>query len=159
MSFYQTWINGHITYWTDIRPCLPIKDFSVVIFQYVSIARWRYRKKYPTLWQPRSCLRAQKHFALACLSAADSVSTVFCCFTSFILAVWYCEKMPSASGEQVSERKLYDLKEEAAKFFHNNRVPERLEEVLNSLFYEKPNDVYGRLVRKHVLFWVFLWIM
>lgn len=45
-----------------------------------------------------------------------------------------------------SNRRLYDLKEEAANFYQKNRVPERLEDVLNSLFYEKPNDVYGMLV-------------
>lgn len=40
---------------------------------------------------------------------------------------------------------MYELKEDAARFFAKNRVPEKLEKVLNSLFYEKPEDVFGRL--------------
>ena len=43
-------------------------------------------------------------------------------------------------------RELYDLKEKAAKFYSENGVPQKMEEILNSMFYENPNDVYGHLV-------------
>lgn len=45
----------------------------------------------------------------------------------------------------LSERELYDLKQEAARYYAKNKVPQKLEEILNSMFYEKPEDVYGRL--------------
>nr|XP_039263494.1 enolase 4-like [Styela clava] len=45
----------------------------------------------------------------------------------------------------MSEREFYELKQEAAKYYTKNKVPEKLEEILNSMFYEKPDDVYGRL--------------
>nr|CAB3242602.1 enolase-like protein ENO4 [Phallusia mammillata] len=38
-----------------------------------------------------------------------------------------------------------DLKQQAADFYAENKVPERLEEILNSMFFENPKDVYGRL--------------
>lgn len=42
-------------------------------------------------------------------------------------------------------RELYDLKERAAKFYDENGVPQKMEEILNSMFYENPADVYGHL--------------
>ena len=43
-------------------------------------------------------------------------------------------------------RELYELKERAAKFYAENGVPQKMEEILNSMFYDNPADVYGHLV-------------
>lgn len=39
-----------------------------------------------------------------------------------------------------------ELKKKAAEYYANNKVPERLEEILNDMFYEDPKDINGRLV-------------
>lgn len=44
-------------------------------------------------------------------------------------------------------RELYELKERAAKFYAENGVPAKMEDVLNSMFYDNPQDVYGHLVK------------
>ena len=43
-------------------------------------------------------------------------------------------------------RELYELKEKAAKYYAENGVPQKMEEILNSMFYDNPSDVYGHLV-------------
>ena len=43
-------------------------------------------------------------------------------------------------------RDLYELKEKAAKFYAENGVPQKMEEILNAMFYDNPPDVYGYLV-------------
>lgn len=43
-------------------------------------------------------------------------------------------------------RELYELKEKAAKYYAENGVPQKMEEILNSMFYDSPSDVYGHLV-------------
>ena len=43
-------------------------------------------------------------------------------------------------------RELYELKEKAAKFYAENGVPKKMEEILNTMFYDNPLDVYGYLV-------------
>ena len=45
-------------------------------------------------------------------------------------------------------RELYELKEKAAKYYAENGVPQKMEEILNGMFYENPDDVYGHLVGK-----------
>ncbi|XP_043911903.1 enolase 4 [Protopterus annectens] len=42
-------------------------------------------------------------------------------------------------------RDFYELKNKAAEFYRTNGVPQRIEEVLNAMFYEMPEDVYGYL--------------
>lgn len=44
------------------------------------------------------------------------------------------------------ERELFELKQRAMAFYEENGVPQRMEEILNSMFYDAPNDVYGHLV-------------
>jgi len=39
-----------------------------------------------------------------------------------------------------------ELKKKAAEYYSNNHVPERLEEILNKMFFEDPKDINGRLV-------------
>nr|XP_005995799.1 PREDICTED: enolase-like protein ENO4 [Latimeria chalumnae] len=53
-----------------------------------------------------------------------------------------------ASNSQVSKeaREFYELKQRAAEYYRTNEIPQRIEEVLNSMFYEKPDDIYGYLV-------------
>merc|ERR1711963_1227379 len=53
-------------------------------------------------------------------------------------------KMASAASND--PRELYLLKQKAAKYYEDNGVPIKMEEILNSMFYEDPNDVYGHLV-------------
>ncbi|XP_067321910.1 enolase 4 isoform X2 [Anolis sagrei] len=40
---------------------------------------------------------------------------------------------------------LADLKHQAVEYYRNNEVPQRLEEVLNTMFYQRPADFYGYL--------------
>ncbi|XP_077205998.1 enolase 4 isoform X2 [Paroedura picta] len=40
---------------------------------------------------------------------------------------------------------LTDLKHQAAEYYRSNEVPQRLEEVLNTMFYLRPPDFYGHL--------------
>lgn len=54
--------------------------------------------------------------------------------------------MPLESARPLTERELYEMKCKAASYYEKNKVPEKLEEILNSMFHEKPEDVYGRLV-------------
>ncbi|KAK6487639.1 enolase 4-like [Huso huso] len=42
-------------------------------------------------------------------------------------------------------REFYELKQRAAEYYRTNGVPEKIEDVLNSMFYKKPDDVYGYL--------------
>lgn len=58
-----------------------------------------------------------------------------------------------ASGEQSQQQlpqsrrfTVTDLKHQAAEYYRNNEVPQRLEEVLNAMFYHRPADFYGYLV-------------
>ena len=43
----------------------------------------------------------------------------------------------------------YSLEEkrEAVAYFNKNGVPKQIEELLNKMFKEKPNDVFGYMVR------------
>ncbi|XP_022110999.1 enolase 4-like isoform X2 [Acanthaster planci] len=53
--------------------------------------------------------------------------------------------MCASRASERNAREFYDTKQKAVKFYKENGVPERLEEILNSMFYENPPDVYGRL--------------
>uniref|UniRef100_A0A8C7DTH3 Enolase 4 n=1 Tax=Naja naja TaxID=35670 RepID=A0A8C7DTH3_NAJNA len=50
---------------------------------------------------------------------------------------------PSEADRRFS---IMDLKHQAAEYYRNNEVPQRLEEVLNTMFYQRPGDLYGYLV-------------
>ncbi|KAL4229879.1 Enolase [Mactra antiquata] len=54
--------------------------------------------------------------------------------------------VPKSMSSVREARELYDLKEKAAKFYAENGVPKKMEEILNSMFYDNPPDVYGHLV-------------
>ena len=41
---------------------------------------------------------------------------------------------------------LHQLKMKAQQYYEENGVPEKVEDVLNSMFYDDPKDVYGHLV-------------
>lgn len=43
-------------------------------------------------------------------------------------------------------KQLYDLKQKAFNYYLDNGVPQKMEEILNSMFYDNPEDVYGYLV-------------
>ena len=43
-------------------------------------------------------------------------------------------------------KEMYELKKKAIQYYTENGVPEKMEEILNSTFYDNPNDVYGHLV-------------
>ncbi|XP_041369209.1 enolase 4-like isoform X2 [Gigantopelta aegis] len=43
------------------------------------------------------------------------------------------------------DRELYDLKMKAEEYYRNNGVPEKMEDVLNSMFMDQPPDVYGHV--------------
>ena len=41
---------------------------------------------------------------------------------------------------------LYQLKQQAIEYYKHNGVPQKMETILNSMFYDKPSDVFGHLV-------------
>ncbi|XP_066278362.1 enolase 4-like [Branchiostoma lanceolatum] len=51
----------------------------------------------------------------------------------------------TTSSSAREARELYELKQQAVKFYQDNLVPQRMEQVLNDMFYENPEDVYGHL--------------
>ena len=53
-------------------------------------------------------------------------------------------------------RELYELKERAAKYYAENGVPQKMEDILNSMFYDNPSDVYGHLVGVSLVY-QFVW--
>jgi hypothetical protein len=58
---------------------------------------------------------------------------------------------PSAASQNHSQRTrdLNDLKRQALSFFNTNtELTSKVEDALNSLFYESPYDTYGYLVSK-----------
>ena len=54
--------------------------------------------------------------------------------------------MEHTQGKIPSAREIYDLKEQAKLYYGENKVPERMEDILNSMFYDNPLDIYGHLV-------------
>ena len=46
----------------------------------------------------------------------------------------------------LSGAELYALKTKAMEFYAQNGVPEKMEDVLNTMFFDQPTDVYGHLV-------------
>uniref|UniRef100_H3BC64 Enolase 4 n=1 Tax=Latimeria chalumnae TaxID=7897 RepID=H3BC64_LATCH len=52
-----------------------------------------------------------------------------------------------ASNNRVSKeaRELYELKQRAHEYYRINEIPQRIEEVLNNMFFEQPDDIYGHL--------------
>ena len=46
----------------------------------------------------------------------------------------------------VSAREMYELKQKAMEYYAENGVPQKMEEILNSMFYDQPNDVFGHIV-------------
>ncbi|XP_046368304.1 enolase 4-like isoform X2 [Haliotis rufescens] len=56
--------------------------------------------------------------------------------------------MAAAAGVKSSAkdaRELYEMKERAIRFYTDNGVPKKMEEILNSMFHDNPADVYGHL--------------
>ncbi|MBN3295791.1 ENO4 Enolase, partial [Amia calva] len=51
----------------------------------------------------------------------------------------------SSSRVSKEEREFYELKHRAAEYYRANGVPQKMEAVLNSMFYDKPDDVCGYL--------------
>jgi len=53
-----------------------------------------------------------------------------------------------ASHSRVSkeDQEFYDLKNKAAEYYRSNGVPQKIESVLNEMFWQKPDDIYGFLV-------------
>jgi hypothetical protein len=50
-------------------------------------------------------------------------------------------------------RDLNELKKQALNFYSlNGDIPKKIEDALNSLFYESPYDVYGYLVNQYLIF-------
>ncbi|XP_061491880.1 enolase 4 isoform X3 [Rhineura floridana] len=49
------------------------------------------------------------------------------------------------SGAEQRQFTITDLKHQAAEYYRANEVPQRLEEVLNAMFYQRPEDFYGHL--------------
>ena len=43
-------------------------------------------------------------------------------------------------------REKFELKEKAIAYYKDNGVPEKMEQILNAMFFDNPEDVYGHLV-------------
>lgn len=41
---------------------------------------------------------------------------------------------------------MLELKKKAVKYYHDNQIPQQFESLLNSMFYEQPEDLYGYIV-------------
>ncbi len=54
--------------------------------------------------------------------------------------------MATTNPNDKNERHRYSMKERAVKYYKENGVPVRMEQILNSMFHEDPPDVYGHLV-------------
>ncbi|KAM9612506.1 LOW QUALITY PROTEIN: enolase 4 [Morphnus guianensis] len=52
---------------------------------------------------------------------------------------------PGGRQQQQQQRRLQGLRREAAEYYRGHRVPQRMEEALNSLFTLRPADLYGEL--------------
>ncbi len=61
---------------------------------------------------------------------------------------------PFLSHSKVSkeDQEFYDLKNKAAEYYRSNGVPQKIENVLNEMFWQKPDDIYGYLVT-YLRFW------
>ncbi|XP_048047234.1 enolase 4 isoform X1 [Megalobrama amblycephala] len=51
----------------------------------------------------------------------------------------------SHSKVSKQDQEFYDLKNKAAEYYRSNGVPQKIESVLNEMFWQKPNDLYGYL--------------
>ena len=54
--------------------------------------------------------------------------------------------MASDKLKAQEDREMYILKQRALQYYTDNGVPEKMEQILNSTFYDNPSDVYGHLV-------------
>nr|XP_005158751.1 enolase 4 isoform X1 [Danio rerio] len=52
---------------------------------------------------------------------------------------------PSHSKVSKEDQEFYDLKNKAAEYYRSNGVPQKIESVLNEMFWQKPDDIYGYL--------------
>ena len=43
-------------------------------------------------------------------------------------------------------KELYEIKQRAMEYYAENGVPQKMESILNNMFYDDPTDVYGHLV-------------
>lgn len=50
--------------------------------------------------------------------------------------------------QQQQQRRLQGPRREAAEYYRDHRVPQRMEEALNALFLQRPADLYGELVAR-----------
>lgn len=55
----------------------------------------------------------------------------------------------SVSSNYKEAKEKYELKEKAIAYYQENGVPQKMEEILNSMFLDNPEDVYGHLVRNY----------
>ena len=60
-------------------------------------------------------------------------------------------KMPGGQLKGSEAREMYELKQQAVKYYSENGVPKKMEEILNQMFHDQPSDVYGHLVRHMLL--------
>ena len=63
----------------------------------------------------------------------DIENVLFLCF----------ELWKMASTEKIRE---YELKQKAVQYYQENGVPKKMEEILNQMFFDNPDDVFGHLV-------------
>ncbi|XP_064630130.1 enolase 4-like isoform X2 [Lineus longissimus] len=53
--------------------------------------------------------------------------------------------MMSSRNASREARALFELKQRAVHYYKENGVPEKMEEIMNAMFYDDPHDVYGHL--------------
>ncbi|XP_002738167.1 enolase 4-like [Saccoglossus kowalevskii] len=53
--------------------------------------------------------------------------------------------MAASRSSERNAREIYEMKQRAVKFYRENQVPEKIEDILNAMFHENPDDIYGRL--------------
>ena len=52
----------------------------------------------------------------------------------------------SAGKETRKAKELFEMKMKAIEYYEQNGVPQKMEEILNNMFFDNPNDVYGHVV-------------
>ena len=58
----------------------------------------------------------------------------------------------SARTNAERSKEVYDLKMKAKDYYEQNGVTKKMEQILNNMFFDNPNDVYGHLVSENKTF-------
>lgn len=58
------------------------------------------------------------------------------------------EPAPEIHYRKANSAEMYALKKQAIQYYKENEVPLKMENILNEMFYDQPDDVFGHIVIK-----------